>query len=162
MSGTLPALFNEVQRERLRVLADVLILGGAGLPSASEAAHFDDAVDRTLGARPDLLDVVLPMIMRPAEPQAALDQLQDEDPGAFELFAYAVAAAYLMTPQVRRLLGYPGIAPRREPPHAGEAEYYLEDEILSPVIGRGPIYRRVCESSARVRRASCHPADEGS
>jgi hypothetical protein len=144
VTSTLPAFLNQVQRERLRALADVLILGGAGLPSASEAARFDDAVDRTLRARPDLVDVVLPVVTCTAEPQAALDQLCDKDPKAFELFAYAVAAGYLMTAQVRRLLGYPGIAPRREPPHAGEAEYYLEDEILAPVIGRGPIYRQVC------------------
>lgn len=158
MTGSPSALLGQSQRQRLRALANLLIPGGAGLPPAGEAARYDDAVDRTLAARPDLVDVVLPLTASTAEPRAVLARLRREDPGAFELFAYAAAAAYLMTPQIRRLLGYPGIAPRKEPPHPGEAEYYLEDEILSPVIRRGPIYRPACGEPPRVALAFHQPA----
>jgi hypothetical protein len=116
VTAALSALLGQSQRERLHAFADLLIPGGAGLPPASEAARYDDAVENTLAARPDLAAVVLPLIASTGEPRVVLNQLRHEDPGAFGLFAYAVAAAYLMTPQVRRLLGYPGIAPRREPP----------------------------------------------
>lgn len=125
---------------RFQALADVLIAGGHGLPSAGEAPGFEDSVRRVLVARPDLSTAVAAVI---AEPGPCDDVLRELTPARFEAFVYTVAAAYLMTPAVRRLLGYPGNAPRPEPPHDGEAEYYLEGGLLDPVLARGPIYRSV-------------------
>jgi hypothetical protein len=125
---------------RFAALADVLIAGGHGLPSAGAAPGFEDSVRRVLVARPDLSTAVAAVI---AESGARDDVVRELDPARFEAFAYTVAAAYLMTPTIRRLLGYPGNAPRPEPPHDGEAEYYLEGGLLDPVLTRGPIYRCV-------------------
>ncbi|HEX4225964.1 MAG TPA: hypothetical protein VHZ97_26605 [Pseudonocardiaceae bacterium] len=94
---------------RFATLADVLIAGGHGLPSAGAAPGFEDSVHRVLVARPDLSTAVAAVIAEPGAPDELLGEL---DPARFEAFAYAVAAAYLMTPTVRRLLGYPGNAPR--------------------------------------------------
>jgi hypothetical protein len=130
------------QRLRLAALADVLIPGGAGLPSASAADVAGRWIDRTLAADPGLAVSVLAVVTGDVEdPHMHMKSVQHEDPVLFERFAFAVAGAYFMNPEVRRRFGYPGIAPLRLPAAPGEAEYYLEDDILAPVIERGPTHR---------------------
>jgi hypothetical protein len=130
-------------RVRLAALADVLIPGGSGLPSASGADVAGQWINRALGANPDLASAVAHVLASPGAPDEVLGNLRLTHREVFESFAYAVAGAYFMNPAVRNALGYPGIAPRRLPPADGEAEYYLEDDILAPVLDRGPTYRRV-------------------
>ena len=50
------------QRARLGEFADVLIPGGHGLPSASEAKVHEKWIDRALAARPDLFEIVVTTI----------------------------------------------------------------------------------------------------
>jgi hypothetical protein len=140
-ADAVPAL-DDALRQRLAGFADVVIPGGAGLPPASGVDVHGKWIDRTLGARPDLAELVHAVIARPGEPQAELEQLRKDDSDAFETFAYAIAASYLMSPRVRKLLGYPGATPKANPAYPDEAEYYLSDGILDPVLQRGPIYRR--------------------
>ena len=130
-----------VDRERLAVLADHLISGGDGLPSASGADVQGVWMDRVLAARPDLIEVVIAVIGQAGDPATDLDALRVQDPATFDVFSYAIAGAYLMNPRVRGLLGMPGDAPRRNPAFPDESDYYLSDGILEPVIARGPIYR---------------------
>jgi hypothetical protein len=130
-----------VDRERLAVLADQLISGGDGLPSASGADVHGVWIDRVLAARPDLSEVVTSVTGRAGDPPTDLEALKEQDPARFDTFAYAVAGAYLMNPRVRGLLGLPGDAPRRNPAFPDESDYYLSDGILDPVVQRGPIYR---------------------
>ena len=132
---------DEGLRERLAEFADRLIPGGSGLPSASGADVHGKWIDRALAARPDLVEVVHDLISASGEPEAEIDRLENEDPAAFEMFAYVIAGAYLMNPRVRRLLGYPGAKPKPNPAYPDEAEHYLADGILDPVLARGPIYR---------------------
>jgi hypothetical protein len=133
----------ETARTRLREFADVLIPGGAGLPSASDADGDGSWTDRTLAANSDLLALVWRVLDTPGEPEQQLRLLREREPAIFEGFAFAVSGAYFMNPEVRRAFGYPGNAPRRMPAAEGEAEYYLEDDVLAPVILRGPVYRAV-------------------
>ena len=133
---------DEKQRERLSALADALIPGGSGLPSARTADVTRTWIDKTLAANPDLAEPVRTVLATVGDPHTALKRLHSREPGLFESFAFAVAGAYFMNPNVRRALGYPGNAPRRVPAFPGEMEYYLEDDILGPVIARGSIYRR--------------------
>jgi hypothetical protein len=45
---------------------------------------------------------------------------------------------------VRRLLGYPGTAPKRKPAYQDEADFYLDGgQLLAPVLARGTIYRSI-------------------
>lgn len=132
---------DEASRQRLAAFADQMIPGGAGLPSASTANVHTKWIDRTLAVRPDLAETVRAVIARPGDPAEELAQLQREDEHAFETFGYAVAGSYLMNPRVRKLLGYPGAAPKPNPAYPDEADFYLEDGILDVVIERGPIYR---------------------
>ena len=130
-----------VDRERLAVLADQLISGGHGLPSASEADVHGAWIDRVLAVRPDLVEAVTSVTGRAGDPITDLDALQEANPARFDTFAYAVAGAYLMNPRVRGLLGMPGDAPKRNTAFPDESDYYLSDGILDPVLKRGPIYR---------------------
>lgn len=129
------------QRERLANLADWLIAGGAGLPSASEADVHGTWIDRALAARPDLQPVVLEVIGLKGEPGEALDGLQERNRSKFDTFAFAISGAYLINPRVRQLLGFPGPIPAENPAFPDEADSYLDDGLLDVVILRGPIYR---------------------
>lgn len=139
LSNDLPA----ESRTRLAALADVLIPGGSGLPSAGAADVGGQWINRVLAADPDLVEAVTRVLERSGAPGEVLGELRAGEPALFERFAFAVAGAYFMNPGVRQALGYPGIAPRKVPAAEGEAEYYLEDDVLTPVLERGPIYRRV-------------------
>lgn len=132
---------SDEQRTRLAGFADQLIAGGAGMPSGSEADVQGAWIDRTFAVRPDLVAVVLDVIDQEGTPAAVLDRLRIADQGKFDAFAFAVSGAYLINPRVRKLLGLPGSAPEKNPAFPDEAESYLEDGILEPVIKRGPIYR---------------------
>ena len=122
-------------------LAQVLIAGGAGMPSATEADVQSEWIDRVLAARPDLSDVIRIAASSMDDPQATLEKLAHEDPDGLERLRYAIAAAYLMNPRVRALLGYPGGVPGKQPAYHDEADAYLDGGILDAVIERGPIYR---------------------
>ena len=135
-----PAL-SESQRRRLAGLADGLITGGAGLPSASGADVHAVWIDRTLAARPDLVPTVLDVLDRPGSVAEVLAALWDSDRPKFDAFALAVSGSYLINPQIRQALGFPGPVPAKTPAFPDEAESYLEDGILDVVIQRGPIYR---------------------
>lgn len=140
--GASPRL-SEAERSRLAEFADELIPGGSGLPSASGAEVHLSWVDRVLAARPDLVGVVRSSIAATGSPADVLAGLRSSDSARFDDLAYVVSGAYLINPRVRRILGYPTGKPVRNPALPDEADAYLEDGILEPVLGRGPIYREV-------------------
>jgi len=129
------------QRARLAELADALIAGGSGLPSASEADVPTVWIDRVFAVRPDMEASARAVLELPGEASAALTALRASDPDLFASFAFAIAGAWLINPRVRRELGYPGPVPVRQPALPDEADAYLEDGILDVVVARGPIYR---------------------
>lgn len=135
-AGPLP--LNKSERDRLGLIADALIAGGADLPAAQEADVHGQWIDLVLATRPDLAVALRKVASTSGDPQAALDELAPAD---LEHIRYAIAAAYLINPRVRALLGYPGPAPEKQPAYPDEAPSYLEDGILDAVIKRGPIYR---------------------
>ena len=141
MAETVESAGESQWRQRLAAFADALIPGGAGLPSASAADVHEAGIDRTLDCRPDLRELITSVISVTGEPHEALKRLRAEQPDVFDSFAFTIAGIYFMNPEVRRLVGYPGDAPQRKRAKPGEAEEYLKDGILDPVIERGPIYR---------------------
>lgn len=68
-----------------------------------------------------------------------LRELTRHEPEMFAALRDVLVCSYLSTPAMWRLLGYGGRVPR--PAAAGEAEGYLADGILDPVVARGPIYQ---------------------
>lgn len=131
------ALLIDADRARLARLADLLISGSPGWPSASAADVHGTWMDRTFAARPDLAETVIAVLALPGEPREVLAGLRNEEPKRFDGFSYAVAGTYLMNPKVRRQFGLPGGPPEKNPPLPDESDFYLDGGLLDPVIARG-------------------------
>ena len=129
------------QRAVLAALADALLPAADGMPAASEVDVPGKWMDRALRARPDLEPELLRVLDGGSEPdpETRLAQLRGDDPAALETLVLLVTGAYYMHPKVRKLIGYPG--QKATPEYPDEAEYYLSDGLLDPVLARGPIYR---------------------
>lgn len=141
MRRTDAAFPTDLERRTLGALADALIPASERMPSATQANVPGTWLDRTLRACPDLAGTLRPLLRVAAgrEPAAEARRLAAEDPAGFEALALAVTGAYTMNPKVRKLIGYPG--QKANPPYPDEAEHFLADGILDPVIRRGPIGR---------------------
>jgi hypothetical protein len=133
----------DLERRTLGALADVLIPASERMPSATKANVPGKWLDRALRACPDLPGTLRPLLHTAAgrEPGAEARRLAGEDPAGFEALVLAVTGAYYMNPKVRKLIGYAG--QKANPPYPDEAEHFLADGILDPVIRRGPIGRLV-------------------
>ena len=138
---TIPILLSSEDRKRLGRVADVLIPGGAGLPSASDAGITTEPIDRVIAAAPQLAAILTAIARSEQPPETVVEELRDRDPNTYERLVFAVSGAYFMVPHVRRGLGYPSIAPRPTPAAADESDFYLDDDVLQPVVDRGAIYR---------------------
>jgi hypothetical protein len=133
--------FDEGTRATLAALADVLIPAGTKMPAASMAGVAGTWLDELLRSRPDLGSPLAALLRRlaGAEPGAAVEDLRSADSAAFDLLAEAVAGAYFLNPEVRRLVAYPG--QHAYPIIATDPPDYEEDGLLASVKGRGTIYR---------------------
>ncbi|MCC7482966.1 MAG: hypothetical protein IT541_15720 [Hyphomicrobiales bacterium] len=122
-------------------VADVLIPAFEKMPQASAAGVGGETLDRILALRDDLKEPFLRGLRAAAgrPPETAARDLNVEDPKALAAIGLVASAAYYMSPEVRRLIGYPGQDRRPIDPDAPPD--YLENNLLQPVIDRGPIYR---------------------
>jgi len=122
-------------------IADVLIPAYENLPVASEVDVGGPILDRILSLRDDIRDSFFRGLRAAAgkSPDVAARELNEQDPTALATIGLVAAAAYYMDPRVKQLIGYPGQA-RYEIDPAAQPDYLL-DNILQPVIDRGPIYR---------------------
>ena len=126
-------MLDSVARQRLAVLADVLIPGTGEFPSASAAGVPTDLMDRALGFRPDLaasLDRALD-VADGLDAEAALDLLCTVHSADFEALSTLVSGAYLQSPQVQKALNYRP-APRQANDDVGS---YVD--LLEIVVDRG-------------------------
>ncbi len=141
MSVTTATEFDTESRATLAALADVLVPEAEGMPAASQVDVQGKWVDRVLRVRPDLAAELARVLgaARGRDPVAEVARLQQEDAEGFSVLALAVTGAYYLHPRVRKLIGYPG--QKKNPPYPDEADYYLRDGLVDPVVARGPIYR---------------------
>ena len=135
-------------RQRLAAIADVLIAGGHGFPSPSEIGVEGTWIDRAVDTWPAMAPVIEMIVAMEGEPTQVIETIQMREPAVFGGFALVISCAYLMHPKVRSLLGYQGLAPKENPPLEGEWEYYLEGDLLGPVLARGAFLRAVPEDAA--------------
>jgi hypothetical protein len=143
-----PPLTDEL-RARLRAFADALIPAAHGMPAAGEVGVGDAQLDRVLEARPDLLEP-LGRALAQADPEDAtrsLATIHAGDPAAHDALLLTVVGGYYMHPRVRELLGYDGQVPVEVRPEI--IPNYVEEELIQPVLERGPIYRAVSASDAQ-------------
>jgi hypothetical protein len=113
----------------LDALADQLIPGEDGMPSASEAGATGRWLDAVLEARPDLRAP-----LEALDPDETIAGLPERDPAGWTALTSAVVAAYYFNPEVRERIGYAGqqAIPLGPPDH---------EELLESVKARGPVYR---------------------
>ena len=126
----------------LRV-ADCLIPAAGPNPAPSDADGFLEYLHLALAARGDAFDrVVLALKELSAFTgdalRMALKNMWATDKETFDPLSAIVAGAYFMTPQIMKLIGYPG--QHRDTPALDEAANELETGILDPVLERGFIY----------------------
>jgi hypothetical protein len=131
--------FDFEERAVLAQLADVLIPAGEGFPSASDAGVARDGLDLVLSFRPDLADGLKRLIADAGRCPAAafVAELPCSDPAGFALLAEFVPGAYFLNSRVREQLGYTGQNARPIDPRPD----HLDDDLVQPVIDRGPIHR---------------------
>jgi hypothetical protein len=141
----LPRELTEPERRGLLRVADVLIPSTDSDPAASQAPGFESSLERALLARMDAFELITGEGARleplgDAELAAELRRLADEEPASFQPLSTVLAGAYLLIPEVRAAVGYPG--QHRKHPQFDEAANEIMDGILDPVINRGSIYTR--------------------
>jgi hypothetical protein len=126
------------ERQVFAALADELIPHADEMPSASEADVPTVWLDVALHARPDLVGPLKEAIARAgtSAPRDSLEKLNSSHGELFDALTTATAGAYLLNPDVRRLIGYPGQVPH--PLNDDTAEYF---DSLEKVVERGEIYR---------------------
>jgi hypothetical protein len=141
MSAAETVTFDARRRETLAALADVLIPAAEGMPAASEVDVAGKWLDRVAAARPDILPELARVLDEAAgkNPVTEIRRLQEDPDSGFGTLALAATGGYYMNPKIRRLIGYPG--QKQSPPYPDEAEYYLRDGLLDPVVARGPTFR---------------------
>lgn len=122
------------ERVRLAAFADVLIPKGSdGALAASEAGIAGPLLEKVEEYAPERIALLHAVLARPEpDPAAALAGLKAEDRATYDAFAEMIAAAYFMSPAVRRRVGFPG----REPVPARIDVADIED-LLMPVLEAG-------------------------
>jgi hypothetical protein len=134
------APFDRAERATLLAVADRLIPAAHGMPSAADVLT-DERLRFVLTARPDLLSPIR-TALRPNlgdDPQARLDALGRDDPGALGAVQLAIVAGYYTDRHVRELIGYPGQEALTI--RSWELPPYLEEGLIDAVLARGPVWR---------------------
>jgi hypothetical protein len=137
---TAPKL-NDEQRGTLAALGDQLVPEAEGMPSASGAEVHGVWIDRVLEVRPDLAEPLIKVLdsARGKDPMEEIRRWNSESPQDLATVGLAVTGAYYLNPRIRQAIQYPG--QERNPPFPDEADYFLRDGLLDPVLARPAIYR---------------------
>jgi hypothetical protein len=144
MTGTDEVPVSETQLRTLNQLAEVITPTVGGFPSAEEADPQGDVLAMALAefARDlPLITAYLDQLVGDAVDLTDLDRLEAANPQGFGAICDLLVGRYLTCRSVWKLLGYPGRVPAE--PKQGETEFYLRDNLLDPVIARGPIFTPV-------------------
>ncbi len=123
--------------------ADILIPQHGEMPAASQAPDYGNWLTRALTARPESFDRVVAAAARletfdDAALAPELRRMSKDEPELFQPLSAILAGAYLMVPEVREAIGYPG--QERNHPRFDEAAEEIMDGILDPVIERGAFF----------------------
>jgi hypothetical protein len=139
----LPRELTEREFRGLLRTADVLIPASGQNLGASEAPGFGQSLERALVARVEAFELIAAegdrlSTLTDDEVAADLRRLAATEPITFQSLSTVLAGAYLLLPEVRAAIGYPG--QHRNHPQFDEAANEIMDGILDPVIERGSIY----------------------
>lgn len=131
----------EADRVKFAAVADRLLPAFGKMPAASAVNVQHAMLDLALQARPDLAEDFARGLAAcsAAAPSELINALFRQDHAAFNAVNLVAVAAYYMTDEVRRLIGYPGQESPPYDPH--ETPDYLVDGTLERVVRRGSLYR---------------------
>jgi hypothetical protein len=142
-----PAAIDEGVRRGLALITDVVLPGTSTLPAGVAVGAHSHLLDRALAADPRLVRAVLDFGRRAAAAgTVSLEDMQAWSESDCEHVVFVLTASYYMSSDVRRALNYPGQM-RRPIADATAAEKH-SDELLAPVVERGPVYVPVPEERA--------------
>jgi hypothetical protein len=140
-----PGELSPEQRAVLDAVGDLLVPELGDDPAFTRAPGIDAWLRRSLAARAEQFDLLTATLdgLGPADNGLdgrlrSLHAAGSAEDTRFALLSSVVAGAYLMVPEVRERIGYPG--QHRDPAGIEEAADELGDGILDPVIDRGPIW----------------------
>lgn len=129
-------------RVTLGDLADALMPGGEGMPSASSVGTHEHLLDRVLAVRPLAAPSFIALAERlaahpgPGTPTDRAKRLRREHPAGFSLLTGFLVGAYQLAEPVRAAIGYPGQGPSDVT--FDDETGYIADGLLDPVLERGP------------------------
>lgn len=136
----LPWALPDGDRDVLTRLADVLCGPHAEVPPPSSLDAFPGFLEIALATRSDCYELLLTLAQEAADDPSErwLRALADDRPDDFQKLSTVLAGAYLMVPEIKQAVGYPG--QRREIPGLEEAVDQIGDGILDPVLERGHFF----------------------
>ena len=150
-------------RQRLNLVADLVIPAGQGMPSASQVDIGGELLDRVIALLPDLAGTLTRLLEHDTEDlKVWLGDLSTADPEGYRSVLLAVAASYYLHPQVRQRIGYSGHP--SVPVRANEIPEYVTEDLLEQVIANwGNRENRSVTDAARrgVTWTSSERSDEG-
>ncbi|GAB5898083.1 MULTISPECIES: hypothetical protein [Mycolicibacterium] len=138
-----PRALTDTELAALLRVADCLIPASGPNPKASDAEQYIAYLELALAARTDVFEAVVGGARKLSdvpddELWDALKTMSAEDKFTFDPLSSVLAGAYFMTPQVMKLIGYPG--QHRDPAPLELAADEIGSGILDPVLERGHIY----------------------
>lgn len=126
-----------VQRERLALLADVLLPAHERLPSASEIGVAGALADKVLALRPDIAEPLARLLSQPfSDASSRVTEIKKASGADYRTLILAVAGGYYLHPKARAAVGYPGQLSKPFNPRLFED--VVSEGLLDHVVEREP------------------------
>jgi hypothetical protein len=126
-------------RSGLARIVAVILPGTDRLPSGLQVGAHEQLLDAALAADPRLTPAVIEFGDRAADVESlTIDDLIGWSESSAETVVFALTASYYMSTDVRLALGYPG--QQRRPINEATPEEQQTEDLLEPVISRGPVF----------------------
>lgn len=131
---------NATTRKGVLLVAEALLPGTDSLPPASGVPDYLELLERAFRADPTLEPVIETAAREALTATVPLTiELITERAGEdAERLTFALHAAYYMSKDVRDRLNYPGQG--RYPVALATPDQLTSEELIAPVLDRGPIY----------------------
>ena len=143
-AASLPRALTEAETTATIQVGDALIPRSGPNPAFSELEDRDRLLNTALTALAEYFDDIVAALPRftatldASETLSLLRELEQSEAAQFFALSSVVCGCYFMSPQVRKLIGIPGLEPH--PPLITAAADDLEDGILNQVIAKGATF----------------------
>ncbi|MFC7447159.1 hypothetical protein [Rhodococcus daqingensis] len=133
------AALTEIEQWGLQRLADLWFPGTDTSPAMRALPDYESVVRTALAANDEVAAALREIARTAADAADLTPEVVDSWPTETVEAAYLfVMCAYYMSKTVRAAIGYPGQT--RVPVATATPDQVFTDELLAPVIARGPIY----------------------